>query len=108
MKRIIVVLAMVAAPAFAVELNESPSSGWGSTLQCFDPDTGKASTCEMEPSNWHLLTKSHGGTVSLIQGLTKKECDNLALRLTPVYSGVCSGCIVTETNEAIVSVECFQ
>ena len=27
-----------------------------------------------EPSNWHLLTKSHSGTVSLIKGLTEKEC----------------------------------
>ena len=30
-----------------------------------------------DEANWHLVTKSYGGTVSLIKGLTKKECEEM-------------------------------
>ena len=108
MKRIIAVLAMVAAPALADESGTGiPIGGWGHTTECLD-ESGKGTSCQMEPSNWHLLTRSHDGKISLVKGLTKKECDKLVLILTPVYPGNCSGCIVTETDTTIVSAECFQ
>lgn len=30
---------------------------------------------EAQEANWHLLTKSYGGTVSLLHGLTKDACE---------------------------------
>lgn len=39
-------------------------------------DEGSGSAIgKIEPRSWHLLTKSYGGTVSLIKNLTKKECE---------------------------------
>jgi hypothetical protein len=29
----------------------------------------------LPPANWHLLTKSYGGTISLLKNLTKDECE---------------------------------
>ena len=37
-----------------------------------------AAQAKADEANWHLLTQSHGGTVSLIHGLTKLQCDKLA------------------------------
>jgi hypothetical protein len=31
--------------------------------------------CEPPPPSWHLLTKSYGGTISLLKNLTKDECE---------------------------------
>jgi hypothetical protein len=28
-----------------------------------------------EEANWHLLTQTYGGTITLLKGLTKHECD---------------------------------
>jgi hypothetical protein len=55
-------------------------------------------------SSWHLLTISNGGTVSLIKGLTKKECDEAANRALPHYH---LGLNPVESSD-IKSAECFQ
>ena len=51
---------LLASPAWAVP-------------QCGAPDDNGGS-CTSDPANWYLLTKSRGGTISLIKGLTEKEC----------------------------------
>lgn len=42
-----------------------------------------------EDHGWHLLTKSQGGTVSLISNLTKKECETMQ---AAVVVHMCDGC----------------
>ena len=34
-----------------------------------------------DEANWHLMTVTYGGTVSLIKGLTKAECDTMVAKL---------------------------
>ena len=55
-------------PAFATDCSNMTICGtvWTSTI---------------ESKTWHLLTKSHGGTVSLLSKLTKEECEYSKNRL---------------------------
>jgi len=58
--------------------------------------------------SWHLLTISNGGTVSLIKGLTKRECDEAVKRIPigcKMPPGV-GGCTLLPGD--IKSAECFQ
>jgi hypothetical protein len=78
---------------------------------CFDPSTGKIMndgiSCKMEPVTWHLLTKSQGGTVSLIKGLTEKECKTVWEKLmSHCPNGPGTICLVGPSS--IVSAECFE
>jgi hypothetical protein len=64
-----------------------------------------------EDRSWHLLTKSQGGTVSLVKGLTKDECEKMKCDVTtPHCDQICGGCSYQimsgdiEMNDA----ECFQ
>ena len=55
----------------------------GSCIQPFsDPPVEQAQT-------WHLLTISYGGTVSLIKGLTKDECEKTRIKSLPGDGGQC-------------------
>lgn len=56
-----------------------------------------------EPANWHLLTQSYGGTVSLLHGLTKRVCEETRSRMTGVSTGT-----ITLTPGTIIRAECFQ
>lgn len=77
MKTAITILAlMFTTPALADETIPLVNKGMGSPqMQCFDDKTCLDAPCWQEPTNWHLMTKSRGGTVSLIKGITKKECE---------------------------------
>ena len=86
-----------------------------------------ASNCESPPSatallsstpqptapqpdhSWHLLTISNGGTVSLIKGLTKRECEEARSKIEIVwcYSPDGDGACTTAPGD-IKSAECFQ
>jgi hypothetical protein len=59
------------------------------------------------PHTWHLLTKSYGGTVSLIKDLTESECATMKLKLNPlpVYT---TNQVSGVGPDTIVQSECFE
>ena len=65
-------------------------------------------------NNWHLLTVSYGGAVSLLKGLTKKECETIQIKLAraSLPDWTCSGppwVAVEPTNSSdIKTAECFE
>jgi hypothetical protein len=78
---------------------------------CLDRSTGKIMSdgisCKMEPVTWHLLTKSQGGTVSLIKGLTEKECKTVSEKLMS-HCPNAPGTICLVGPSSIASAECFE
>ena len=66
-----------------------------------------AAQAKAEEANWHLLTKSHGGTVSLINGLTKAQCDKLACDVR-IACNAPSGSMWMSSAGDIETAECFQ
>ncbi len=69
-------------------------------------------TMGMSEANWHLLTLSHGGTVSLVHGLTKEACEKartLALDILSIDArGNFTSRTVHVTSGTIIRAECFQ
>lgn len=61
-------------------------------------------------TSWHLLTVSHSGTVSLIKGLSKGECEELEKRVR--YKIMKVGKIYPNNDDSepsdIDRAECFQ
>ena len=95
MKSTIAIMALLlASPAWAEE-------------QRFDTKTGIATSgpCAAEKHNWHLLTKSQVGTVSLIKGLTEEECRTAQEKLWPhcPVNAVCA-----TGSGGIEIAECFE
>ena len=66
-----------------------------------------AAQAKAEEASWHLLTKSRGGAVSLLKGLTEYECEKARNRLFPVVAE-CVNCTIAVTDDMIVYSECFQ
>jgi hypothetical protein len=59
--------------------NAGAATTWGCTSGC-EPPPPNAPYVTVIPAgsnfaNWHLLTKSRGGTISLLKNLTKDECE---------------------------------
>jgi len=78
---------------------------------CFDLSTEKIMSdgisCKSEPVTWHLLTKSRSGEVSLIKGLTEKECKTTMENLLPHWSD-CLKCVYTSSPSDIELAKCFE
>lgn len=68
--------------------------------------------CDIGPdTSWHLLTVSHSGTVSLIKGLSKGECENVSgylLGTISIKPGTYSKLSDAKSPENIDRAECFQ
>ncbi len=106
MKPTIAIMALLlASPAWADGF--SVSSSGQTTWACLTPDNHiKDGPCDLVPSNWHLITKSQSGTVSLIKGLSEMECEAARAK---VVQHQCPSTLVCSTDPSnIVLAECFQ
>lgn len=54
--------------------------------------------------DWHVLTQSRGGTVSLIKNVSRETAKEMVDRLTPRYV---SGAIYPDSDSDLVRVEAF-
>lgn len=62
-------------------------------------------------TNWHLLTQSEGGVVSILGNLTEQECKTAIERTSPAYNhcgGQFAGCSWTVSPGDIKSAQCFK
>ena len=59
----------------------------------------------VEDRSWHLLTRTYGGTITLLRDLTKDECRKMQSLVLPDYSDGESHMVM---YGEIVSAECFQ
>lgn len=62
-------LCLIATPVFSQECSYDSD---GNRYSCASPG---ATHFAAPPGRWHLFTQSKGGTISLLQGLTKSTCE---------------------------------
>lgn len=112
MNRIILAAAMclVAASAWAEDTSNYPLFSTAPFIvspKVASSICEKPGTCPKPDANWHLLTQSYGGTVSLLKGLTKPECDHVVVLLKDaIGAAIRAPQLVTPGD--IKSAECFQ
>jgi hypothetical protein len=82
MSRKFILLLLIATPAFGQDSDFLKFSGTtatfhGVTVTCAKPADNLGNHMVFSPPpqpTWHLLTKSHVGTISLLKNLTEHEC----------------------------------
>ena len=77
----------------------------GHVIECLKLGTGIGTTSIQPDPNWHLLTKSRSGAISLVKGLTEKECETAQAILAQICP---NGVICSMGSTDIVLAECFQ